>query len=308
MVHAGLAISTVNKAVGIIKRIFQWAVEEELVAAATYQALQAVSDLKRRRSQARAPDPVEPVAEEAIEAVLPYVSPQIAAMIRLQLLTGMRPGEVVAIRGCDLDTSDSVWVYAPESHKTQHHGRKRTIDIGPDGQKLLTEWLKNAPQAYIFSPAEAEAARNEARRGARKSRMTPSQANRSRTRRRKRPLKPYYTETAYRRAIHRACDQAFPPPEHLARQHVWRQTGWCLENNQEWCQRLGDTRWEELKRWRTAHRWSPNQLRHNAGTYIRKHYGLEAARTVLGHTSPAVTEVYAELDFEKARRIISEIG
>jgi integrase len=55
-------------------------------------------------------------------------------------------------------------------------------------------------------------------------------------------------------------------------------------------------------------KWHPNQLRHNAGTELRRRYGIEAARTVLGHTSAATTEIYAELDMEKAKRIIGEVG
>jgi len=42
--------------------------------------------------------------------------------------------------------------------------------------------------------------------------------------------------------------------------------------------------------------WHPNQLRHSAATVI------------LGHSSPVVTEVYAELDRGKASTIMAEIG
>ena len=44
------------------------------------------------------------------------------AMIQLQRLTGMRPGEVVIMRTADIDTTGSVWHYLPASHKTEHHG------------------------------------------------------------------------------------------------------------------------------------------------------------------------------------------
>lgn len=54
--------------------------------------------------------------------------------------------------------------------------------------------------------------------------------------------------------------------------------------------------------------WAPNQLRHNNGTEVRKRYGIEAARTVLGHSSADMTEIYAEQDFETARKIMGEIG
>jgi integrase len=54
--------------------------------------------------------------------------------------------------------------------------------------------------------------------------------------------------------------------------------------------------------------WHPNQLRHNVATRIRQEYGLDEARTVLGHTSPAVTAVYAEADHAKAEAVMKAIG
>ncbi|MEQ9408429.1 MAG: tyrosine-type recombinase/integrase [Fuerstiella sp.] len=54
--------------------------------------------------------------------------------------------------------------------------------------------------------------------------------------------------------------------------------------------------------------WKPNQLRHNNGTIVRERFGIEAARTVLGHSSADMTEIYAERDFETARRVMAEIG
>ena len=54
--------------------------------------------------------------------------------------------------------------------------------------------------------------------------------------------------------------------------------------------------------------WSPNQLRHSAGTRIRDEYGLEHAQAVLGHSSAKTTEIYAKVNFEKAAAVMEEIG
>jgi integrase len=54
--------------------------------------------------------------------------------------------------------------------------------------------------------------------------------------------------------------------------------------------------------------WHPNQLRHNAATRLRREFGLDVARAVLGHSSPAVTEVYAELDGAKAAEAMERVG
>ena len=54
--------------------------------------------------------------------------------------------------------------------------------------------------------------------------------------------------------------------------------------------------------------WHPNRLRHSAATSLRKAFGLEVARVILGHSSPAVTEVYAERDREQAASVMRQVG
>jgi integrase len=60
--------------------------------------------------------------------------------------------------------------------------------------------------------------------------------------------------------------------------------------------------------WRNANCWHPNQLRHTAATRIRAAYGIEAARIILGHSSAVTSELYAEIDREKAREIVGKMG
>ena len=300
MVERDWALSTVNKAVSIIKRMFRWGVENELVHSSAYEALRAVAGLRRGRSQARETEPVKPVPEVHVQAVIPHVSPQVAAMIQLQMLTGMRPGEAVIMRGCDIDTTGKIWSYTPASHKTEHHDRKRVIYLGPKARQIVELWLKPDLQAYLFSPKDAELIRNAKRQADRRSPMTPSQARRCRKRRPRVAPGERYTKDSYRRAIQRACNLAFPLPRHLQQAEQ--------ETNQQWRRRLTEDQTAEVKAWRKNHRWHPNQLRHNAATFLRKQYGLDAARVILGHSSAAVTEVYAEVDLEKAKRIMGEIG
>jgi integrase len=54
--------------------------------------------------------------------------------------------------------------------------------------------------------------------------------------------------------------------------------------------------------------WGPNRLRHNAATYLREQFGIEASRVILGHTSATMTEVYAEIDRSKATSIMAQVG
>lgn len=55
-------------------------------------------------------------------------------------------------------------------------------------------------------------------------------------------------------------------------------------------------------------RWNPNQLRHATGTDVRRSHGLEAAQVILGHSKADTTQIYAERDYELARKVVREIG
>jgi integrase len=111
MVEKRWCRKVVNDMTQRVKRIFRWATENELAPVTVTHALQSVRGLSRGRSKARESDPVTPVADHLLEGTLPHLSPQVAALVRLQLLTGSRPGEVCRLRACDIDTSGTVGVY-----------------------------------------------------------------------------------------------------------------------------------------------------------------------------------------------------
>lgn len=282
MIDADLCRRTINNRINRIRRVFKWGVESELVPAEVLHALQAVAPLKLGRCNVREAEPVKPVPEHLIEPVLRLVAPHVAAMIRLQLLTGMRPGEVMQMRACEIDMSGPIWIYRPARHKTEHHGRQRVIYLGPKAQELLQPFVPVDRTAWLFSPREAMAHIHRERRAARQTPMTPNQAARKRKRFPQWTPGDCYDRRSYAWAIRRACDAAFPPPKHVKE--------------------------KDRAAWRHEHRWSPNQLRHNAATYLRKQFGIEAARVVLGHASADVTEIYAEVDLAKAAEIMSRVG
>ena len=188
-------------------------------------------------------------------------------------------------------TGPTVWQYRPASHKTEHHGHDRLIDLGPRAQAVIRPWLKPDLEAYLFSPREGEAGRNAARREARRSAMTPSaRARRRRTDQRRggRPLGEHYSPGSYRRAVARGIEQAnVRIAADLAARGVTdpEKVGAAL-----------------------IPAWHPHQVRHTFATAIRRQYGLEAARVLLGHHSVGVTEIYAERDLEVAARVAAEVG
>jgi integrase len=213
MVEAGRCRSLVNKDINRIKAMFRWAVEHELLPVTTYQALQAVAGLRKGRSEAREAEPIGPVPEAHVRATLPFLSPQVAAMVQLQLATGARPGEVAALRPRDVTFgTDGVWAYRPGSHKCEHFDRRRMIMLGPLAQELLRPWLARDPDAFCFSPAEVVAARNARQRACRRSPMTASQPAYRRKPTPERAPGAAYSCNAYRTAVQRACVKAGLPP------------------------------------------------------------------------------------------------
>jgi integrase len=295
----------INAQVRHVRHMFKWAASQELLPASVHQALCTVEALKRGRSMARENPKVGPVPEHLLNAVLPLLSKPVRTMVDLQLLTGARPGEIIVLRACDLDTTDpsGVWVYRPEVHKNLYRERERLIYFGPQAKQILQPFLAGRPtNAYLFSPAEAEEKRRTAAHAARKTPL--HQGNSPGTNRKRRPAKQpgeCYTTPSYNRAIQYACDRAFPLPENLRPQKG--------ETLAAWCERLTPSERADVEAWRKEHRWHVHQLRHNAGTNIRRGFGLEAAQLALGHASAQITDaVYAERDRAKVIDIMRKIG
>lgn len=207
MIESGLCRTVINQRVGRIVRMFRWGVSEELVPETVYRALTTVRGLEKGRCAARESEPVRPVADDAVEAVIPHVLPPVRAMIRIQRLTGARPGEVCDMRVCDIDMSGDVWLYRPARHKMKHRGKDRVIAIGPRAQEVLRSFLKDDSLAFLFSPREALTARRAEKRALRKTRVQPSQQNRKRSRPKRIPGSCYRTGS-YAYAIKRACRKA----------------------------------------------------------------------------------------------------
>ncbi len=301
MIRRGWARTRINRQISRVKHVFTWAVSKEMIPGAVSHALASVKGLRVGRSDAKEAPPVKAVAEAHVRAILSYVSPPIKALIELQLLTGARPGEVLTIRGRDLDTTGNLWVYRPATHKTSHHGHAREIYLGPRARAIIEPLLTLDPSEYLFSPAKAEADRRAALHSAR---ATPLNCGNSpgtnRTAQPKRPPGERYDIASYRRAIARACDTAFPPPPPLVKLEHETQAAYLA--------RLKPAELKALKAWRRAQRFHPHQLRHTAGTALRKEFGLEAAQVILGHKTLTVTQVYAERNVAAAQTIMAKVG
>jgi integrase len=285
MIDGGWSRGYVNSQAAVLVRMFKWAVADGLIPASVHAALALVGGLRRGESAARETPRVRGVDDATIEATLPCLSPIVRAMIELQLATGCRPGELCIMRPCDIDRSGDVWEYRPTDHKTQHLDHDRVICIGPKGQDVLRPYLLRAADAFCFSPKESAEWHRNTRHESRKTPLSCGNVPGSnRKRRPKRSPRDKFDVASYRRAIHRACDQAFPAPEEIANDPA------------------------AVANWQSDRRWSPHQLRHTAATRIRKEFGIEAAKAVLGHSATNVTGIYAEIDHGQAVHVAKMIG
>jgi integrase len=283
MIEIGWTRKLVNQRVGRVRRMIKWAASEEIVAADVHHGLRTVTGLQAGRTEAAETGPIGPVPEADVRATLPFLPPAVRAMVQVQLLSGMRPGEVCRLRPCDLDTAAAVWVYRPPQHKSLHRGKVRTVALGPKAQAVLAGCAPPEPADYYFCPRRAVAAFHAARSAARKTPRYSSHMARNSTKRVAVPQRPpakTYTVTSYGQAIRRAVRKV-----------------------NERRRRMADG--GEYERVRA---WSPLQLRHTHGTAVRHRYGLEAAQVALGHERADVTQVYAEKNLALAVKVAAEMG
>lgn len=232
MIESGrLSRGTINQRIGKVRRLFRWAVSEELVEPAVLVGLQAVEGLKLGRCRAPEGRGVRGVEEERAWAIMPYLPASVAALLEILLYTGMRVSEARIMRVGDIATGRVPWEYRPREHKCEHHGKERLVMLGPRAIEVLRPRMKYA--GYLFSPCGG--------------------------------VRPYRRDSIYN-AIQRACRRAGVEP------------------------------------------FCPLAIRHTFATKVRRGMNIEASRVMLGHTSAATTEIYAEMDQQLSRKTAMEFG
>lgn len=318
LVGQGLCRRYTNQLVDCIKRCWKWAVAEELVPPSAYEGLRAVEGLRRGRTSASESTPILPVEISVVEATAKHLTRDLAGMVLLGRHSGMRPGEVCALRLGDLDRSGLVWIYRPGSHKTEHHGRGRAVPLGPQAQAVLRDFLpRECPgcglsdrpyrlgwnwEAGVCGPCSDRredlgivgpwptAWRYVGDPGAHVFSPAESIADAYATKRaaRKTPVQPSQQLRARSREMSRAR-RSRPIRDH------WDASSYSHAILRT-CRKHG------------IPDWAPNQLRHTYGTEVRQRFGLEAAQVILGHSRADVTQVYAERDSTLALRVAQEMG
>jgi integrase len=271
----------VNKRISRIKRFARWCCKNELLPPERYESLRSVDGLRKGRSGAKETEPIAPVPREHVESLLPYVAPPVAAMIQVQYLCGMRPGEVTVMRRCDIDVSGEIWLYTPEHHKGEWRGQGLIKAIPQAAQEIIRPFFKPNLDDYLFSPRDAEQWRYQNRPPftgrQRKTPIYPSELRqrekakaRRRQQARKRQLLDHYDTNSYRRAITYGIKRAARAGVHIPH-------------------------------------WHPNQLRHAIATEVSQTLGQQAAQRWLGHVNLKTTDIYVEKQVRELVAIAREL-
>ena len=271
-IEQGYARLTVNRYVCVIKQAFKHGVKFGWVDAQISYALQAVDNLKKGRTKAPEYREILPVDDEIIEKTLPFLPPIVADMVRVQRLAGMRPQDVRNLRFCDIDRTGDVWVYRPFTHKTEHKGKNRVVAIGPKAQAILAPYIsekKKKPEEFVFSPQDTVRDQRIARRRKRKTFNKQGE------------VQPSQRDRSNPNAVRKPGEKCTKDSYAQAIERA--------------CERAG------------VPHWTPNQLRHTAGTQTTANVSLEAAKEFLGHSSITTTEKFyvaplPELAAEVARK------
>ncbi|MEM1354314.1 MAG: site-specific integrase [Planctomycetota bacterium] len=148
MIDAKLARRTINDRISRIRTMYRWASENGLVEDGAWQRQGHLAALVRHRSKACEPEPRQPAPISSIYATLPLLHGQMRRMVKVLAMTGMRVDELCRMQWQHINRSGEIWWYTPTRHKTSHHGKTKSIPLGPRVQALLG----SPSMGYIFRP------------------------------------------------------------------------------------------------------------------------------------------------------------
>lgn len=267
------ARATVDARIAIIKRLFKWAAANALCSPETFAALTVIENLEPNATIAVEPREVKPATVDDLHRTITELdrsNPVVADMLRIQILTGMRSGELCSIRLSEIrtDFDDGVWEYyvRQENNKTKRYGKGRIVPIGPKAQAILCHYLNESDaDDYLFSPRKSVAIQKHLEKERNPNPVRGSHKKRNDPPKRRPGAK--YNKDSYRKAVQRAA----------------RRGGVTVDI-------------------------FPHQFRHNAADEINKELGKEAARTVLGHSSTKTTDIYVDYNRPLAHRAAIERG
>ncbi|NLX60448.1 MAG: site-specific integrase [Phycisphaerae bacterium] len=280
LVDQGMTLSTINRRVRAILVMFRWAVTQGWLYQGVAYALECLKPLRPGDYGLAGRRDVPPVAWDDVERTLPHLSPAVRDMVLVQWHTGMRSGEVVQMRPCDIDRSGDIWLYRPEHHKTQRWGHERLVGLGPQAQAVLMPYLLRPAEQRLFVPAESERRRRDALHAARK---TPANQGNS-------------------PGTHRVASPRKQPGQEYTSGTYCYCVAATIQRVNARAKAKAKAEGRKVGAGELITPWHPHQLRHAWATRSREVMDLDAVRAQMGHRTLAMTDHYARLAMEKLAR------
>jgi integrase len=139
-----------NKLITFIRGVFKWGMIDQLVSPTLAFQLECVPTIRYGETKESIKRTEVPISY--VETLLPYLPEQIADMLRLQLLTAMRPSEVFRMTWAQIKTDydGENWLYLPYKHKTSWRGKDKVVILGNDEQEILNKYKVTNSDEYLF--------------------------------------------------------------------------------------------------------------------------------------------------------------
>ena len=151
-----LSPASINRTIELMRHMMNWAVGREYLERTPFRRgtetliRKLTEDNQRRRR----------VSDEEEARLLEVAPPFLRSMIITALDTGMRQGEMLALRFGDIDSKQQLIVLRGETTKSR---RTRVVPIGTTRLRAVLEWLrldaageKKAPETLVFSDEAGE--------------------------------------------------------------------------------------------------------------------------------------------------------
>jgi integrase len=131
------------KAIGVLKRAFNWAVEEEHIPRNPIAHVRKPKPLTRDRT----------LTPEERKLILGSIKDRaFRKYVHALTLTGARPGEVARVCAAEVDLLQGLWIMT--RHKTvKKTGKPRLIHLSPEALELTRELMERHPTGPLFLSA-----------------------------------------------------------------------------------------------------------------------------------------------------------
>ena len=134
-----------NRTLAVIRQVFNFAIQKDVIAANPCQALRMPNG-EHARERVLSPDEIR-----KLWGALAREDVTMAGIIRMGLLTAQRPGEIRGMRWADIDQAVDNWTIPVEMAK---NGRAHSVPLSPQAIELLKELRALACESPWVFPSD----------------------------------------------------------------------------------------------------------------------------------------------------------